>query len=55
MKLRNEVEQRRAYLIQELRKLGHFPNAERWALADLEWVYVKELNKAAKAYGGEER
>lgn len=47
-----ESEKRKQYLINELRKLGRFPNAERWNLSDLEWVHIKEKNKEARAYDG---
>ncbi|MEN2765813.1 Fur-regulated basic protein FbpA [Ornithinibacillus xuwenensis] len=52
----SEVKARKNYLIGQLRKMGIEKAKDGRSLGDLslyslEWMYVEEINKAAKAYG----
>jgi hypothetical protein len=52
----SEVKARKNYLICQLRKMGiemakDGRNLDDLSLYSLEWMYVEEINKAAKAYG----
>lgn len=52
----NGIEERKEFLTRELNKLGFYRTRdgrrlEKLSLYTLEWMYVDEKNKAARAYG----